>query len=163
VRWPLHRTAIDRPSIRRSLSPPAGLAARQSTPTFHRPGRRSGRSDGGSMARHGWNRIESHGQRGRRGRKGEDGGEEERRRLGRQGAAVGGGKSGRCTALRATSDERARGEEENAATMSAAMLLRGGATANDARRVGGGRCYIRKGADDNGKRRERALDDGSAT
>ena len=36
--WPLHRTAVDRPSIRRSLSLPAGLAARRSTTAFHRPG-----------------------------------------------------------------------------------------------------------------------------
>jgi len=47
-------------------------------------------------------------------------------------------------------------------TMSAAMLLHGGAAADDAWRAGGGRCYIGKGADDNGKRRERASDDGSA-
>ena len=47
-------------------------------------------------------------------------------------------------------------------TMSVAMLLHGGAAANDTRRAGSGRCYTRKGADDNGKQRERALDDGSA-
>ena len=46
--------------------------------------------------------------------------------------------------------------------MLAAMLLHGGAVADHARRAGGGRCYIRKGADDNGTRRERASDDGSA-
>ena len=58
--------------------------------------------------------------------------------------------------------ESGRGEEEDAVTMSAAMLLHGGAAADDAWRAGGGRCYIGKGADDNGKRRERASDDGSA-
>ena len=33
MRWPLHRTAVDRPRIRRSLSPPVGLVARQTTTT----------------------------------------------------------------------------------------------------------------------------------
>ena len=73
-------------------SPSAVLAARQSMMTsreggqqFRRPGRRSGRSDGGPLARReGWNRIESHGQRERRGRKEEDGGEEEQCRSGGQ-------------------------------------------------------------------------------
>ena len=62
---------------------------------------------------------------------------------------------------RVTSDERARGEEEDAVTMLVAMLLHGGVAADDARRAGGGQCYTQKGADDNGKQQERVWDDGS--
>ena len=46
--------------------------------------------------------------------------------------------------------------------MSAAMLLRQGPVADDARRSVGGRCNDTGGADDNGKRREWAADDGEA-
>jgi len=46
--------------------------------------------------------------------------------------------------------------------MSATMLLHGGAAADDVRRAGGRLCYTQKGADDNGKRRERASVDGAA-
>ena len=63
-----------------------------------------------------------------------------------------------------TSDERREstgGGGECSDNVGGNVVARG-ATVNDARRAGGGRCYIRKGADDNGKRRERALDDGSA-
>jgi len=44
--------------------------------------------------------------------------------------------------------------------MSAVMLVHGGALADNVRQAGGERCYTRKGADDNGKRRE--PDDGAA-
>jgi hypothetical protein len=60
-----------------------------------------------------------------------DRGEEERRCSEGQGMAVCGGKSGQCMAGQATSDERARGEEEGAVTMLAAMLLHGGAAADN--------------------------------
>ena len=60
--------------------------------------------------------------------------------------AVGGGKSGRCTARRATRD----GGGEGGRSDSAAMLLHGGPVADVARRSDGGRCYdTGGGADDN--------------
>jgi hypothetical protein len=52
--------------------------------------------------------------------------------------------------------------EEDTVTMSVAMLLHGEAAADDARQAGSGRCYIRKGVDDNSKRQERVSDDGVA-
>ena len=42
--------------------------------------------------------------------------------------------------------------------MPAAMLLRKGPVADDARRAGGGRCYDTGGVDDNGKQQERTAD-----
>ena len=48
---------------------------------------------------------------------------------------------------------RERGKEEDAMTMLVAILLHGGAAADNTRGAGGGQCYTRKGADDNGKTR----------
>ena len=46
-------------------------------------------------------------------------------------------------------------------TKLAAVLLREGQVADNARRAGGGRCYDTGGADDNGKQQERAANDGA--
>jgi len=51
----------------------------------------------------------------------------------------------------ATSNYRGQGEHENAVTMLAAMLLREGPVADDARQAGGGQCYDMGKADNSGK------------
>ena len=51
----------------------------------------------------------------------------------------------------ATSNYRGQGEYENAVTMLAAMLLREGPVADDARQAGGGQCYDMGKADNSGK------------
>ena len=80
---------------------------------------------------------------------------------------VGGGKSGQWTAQQATSyeqGERAGGGGGGGVSdnVSGDVVAWGGGGGDDARRAGGGQCYTQKGADNNGKQQDRALEDGVA-